>query len=330
MKNKMKNKIDSSKLKIRPIFNYIGGKSWLREELRNQFNFMHISRNMSNINTYIEPFCGGLGAFINVYDILLSMGIKKVILNDINSHLINFYNVMLFNKNDLLKSYMIIENEFLTTIPERAKKLNKTKDKAEIKALLINSERYFRKIKSLFNETNDKTLNENEKIIKSAQLLFLQNHCYNAVYRENSKGEYNTPFNWDHKTYKIENIEKKLNDLLLVLSLFNEVKFTNITFKDIEHNCCELIYCDPPYINEKEGENKYNQSGFNKEDQILLIEKISPYQFIYSNHKNDLLVNEFEKHTQFLIKEVKRKNIMSSKNASRSEDKTEILVVKFN
>lgn len=325
----MDNKKDISLLKIRPIFNYIGGKSWLREELRNQFNFMHISRNMSKINTYVEPFCGGLGAFINVYDILITMGIKKVILNDINSHLINFYNTMLFNKEELLNSYIDIENEFLLTIPERAKKLNKTKDKEEIKALLINSERYFRKIKLMFNEKNGIILNEKEKIIKSAQLLFLQNHCYNAVYRENGKGEYNTPFNWDHKTYKRETIEKKLNDLLFVLSLFESVEFTNMTFKDIEHTSVDLIYCDPPYINEKDGENKYNKSGFNKEDQVLLIEKISPHQFIYSNHKNDLLIKTFEENTKFLVKEIKRKNIMSSKNESRSEDKTEILVVKF-
>lgn len=316
-------------IKIRPIFNYIGGKSWLREELRNQFNFMHISRNMSNINTYIEPFCGGLGAFINVYDILLNIGIKKVLLNDINSHLIDFYNSIIFNKEKLLTFYMEIENSFSLTIPERAKKLNKTKDKIEIKALLANSERFFRKIKSDFNNYNNKELGEEDKIIKSAELLFLQNHCYNGVYRENGKGEYNTPFNWDHKVYKIENIEKKLEELLYVLSLFEEVKFTNDTFKNIEYSENDLIYCDPPYINEKSGENKYNQSGFNKEDQILLIEKISPHQFIYSNHKNELLIETFEKHTQFLIKEVKRKNIMSSKNESRSEDKTEILVIKF-
>lgn len=184
----------------------------MREELRNQFNFMHISRNMSNINTYIEPFCGGLGAFINVYDILLNIGIKKVLLNDINSHLIDFYNSIIFNKEKLLTFYMEIENSFSLTIPERAKKLNKTKDKIEIKALLANSERFFRKIKSDFNNYNNKELGEEDKIIKSAELLFLQNHCYNGVYRENGKGEYNTPFNWDHKVYKIENIEKNLKN----------------------------------------------------------------------------------------------------------------------
>lgn len=316
-------------IKIRPIFNYIGGKSWLRKELRDTFNLFRVTRNKSNIDTYIEPFCGGLGAFINTYDLLLDMGIKKVILNDINSNLINFYNSMLFNKEKLLDVYMTIENDFLNTIPEEAKSLNKTKNKIEIKILLSNAAIFFNNIKQSFNDYSGKCLSKDDEIIKSAQLLFLQNHCFNAVYRENSKGFYNTPFNWDHKTYKRETIEKKLNELIQVLNMFDEVVFSNKNFKDFEFSENSLIYCDPPYINEKDGENKYNQSGFNKDMQILLIEKISKYNFVYSNHKNQLLLDAFNKNTGCLISEVKRKNIMSAKNESRGEDKIEILVMKF-
>lgn len=320
------NKKSGSSGKIRPIFNYIGGKTWLRKELRVKVGgFIGLGKKQ-RIERYVEPFCGGLGAFINVYDLLIEMNIKKVVLSDINSNLIDFYNTMRMQKERLLDEYMIIENEYIDLVPERAIKLNKTKNKQEMKELLIEANKYFKSIREKYNESHKKE--KTCKIIKSARLLFLQNHCYNGVHRENEKGEYNTPFNWDSKIYKRELIEKKLADLTAIIDEFESVSFVNSDFNDLVFYETDLIYCDPPYINEKEGENKYSKAGFYKKDQVDLIVKISPHYFIYSNHRNDLLIETFRENTRFVLQEVKRKNTISAKNETRGEEKTEILVCK--
>lgn len=318
--------IINKKVKVRPIFNYIGGKTWLREELRDKVSgFISVGKKQC-IERYVEPFCGGLGAFINVYDLLIKMNIKKVVLSDINPHLISFYNTMCMEKEILLNEYMKIENEYISLVPEKALSLNKTKNKEEMKILLCDANEYFKKIRSEYNESHK--FEDTCKIVKSARLLFLQNHCYNGVHRENEKGEYNTPFNWDSKIYKRELIEKKLADLTKILNEFESVSFINSDFNDLEFYETDLIYCDPPYINEKEGENKYSKAGFYKKDQVDLIVKISPHYFIYSNHKNNLLIETFRENTKFTLKEVKRKNTISAKNETRGEEKTEILVCK--
>lgn len=46
---------------VSPLFKYIGGKSWLKDELNNTVN--KVLKDNPNIDTYIEPFAGGLGAF---------------------------------------------------------------------------------------------------------------------------------------------------------------------------------------------------------------------------------------------------------------------------
>ena len=61
-------------IKIKPLFKYIGGKSWLRAELR--YLVEKIFEN-NKYNSYCEPFVGGLGSFLNIYDILLKNNIKN-------------------------------------------------------------------------------------------------------------------------------------------------------------------------------------------------------------------------------------------------------------
>ena len=89
--------------KVSTLFNYIGGKGWLKETLRLEIS--SILKN-SSIDTYVEPFSGGLGAFLNIYDILIKNNIKKVILNDINAKIINFYTTVKENPELLIKEYI--------------------------------------------------------------------------------------------------------------------------------------------------------------------------------------------------------------------------------
>lgn len=306
--------------KVSPLFNYIGGKSWLKNNLRKSVETVLYNKN--NIDTYVEPFAGGLGAFLGVYDLLFKNGIKNIVLNDINGKLINFYKVV-NESNNLIENYMKIENEYVETIPLEAKTLHKTKEKDSLKKLLENSESFYKEIRNKFN-TNI------SNVESAACLLFLQNHCFNGVYRENSSGGYNTPFNWEAKIFDREKIEEKINSVKKVFKLFN-VEFKVGSFADIEYNKNTLYYIDPPYINEDLVENKYNKSGFTVEMQKDLINRLNGNYFIYSNHDNNILLEEFENFKQELfIQKIARKNIIAASNESRKTDKIEILVFPLN
>lgn len=76
---------------LEPIIPWVGGKRWLREKVA-------LAYKKSNSEYYVEPFCGGLSC-------ALEAGADKVIINDINSHLINLYKQIagghvVINQND--------------------------------------------------------------------------------------------------------------------------------------------------------------------------------------------------------------------------------------
>ena len=53
---------------VKVLFKYIGGKTWMKDIIRKSIK--ETLKN-NNINTFIEPFAGGLGCFLNIYDLLI-------------------------------------------------------------------------------------------------------------------------------------------------------------------------------------------------------------------------------------------------------------------
>lgn len=307
--------------KVNTLFNYIGGKGWLRNDLRKEIAFILEKK---SLDTYVEPFAGGLGSFLNIYDLLLSFNVKNVILNDLNRHLINFYQIVKENPEQLISNYMILENEFCKLIPLETFSLNKTKEKLKIKLLLKEAEAFFKKVRNDFNNSVETIIGKDFNT--ASYLLFLQNHCFNGIYRENSKGNYNTPFNWEAKIFTEEKLRIKI---LNVYNIFNQFNLTiNYgSFDQLEYNNTGLYYLDPPYLNEGIRENKYNKDIFDIKQQEFLINKIKATNFIYSNHKAEFLEKEFkEKTPNAIIREIARKNIISASAESRKNDKIEILI----
>lgn len=302
------------------LFKYIGGKTWMKEIIREEITKVLKKK---EIKTFIEPFAGGLGCFLNIYDLLIDYKIENIILNDINKKVINFYKCVYNNPHVLINEYEKIEKDFIKLIPYKYIEDNKIKNKEDIKKILSEANSYFLKVRKQFNLSNHN--NENS----AALFLFLQTHCFNGVYRENQKGEYNTPFNWGVKKFDKQKIEEKILTVHNIFKNFN-ITFTNETYSSINYNINDsLYYVDPPYINNEDEikENKYHKDGFNSKDQLLLIEKLKNNNFIYSNHNHNLLIKEFGKYiTKVKIKEVNRKNIMSASSESRKTDKKEMLV----
>ena len=303
------------------LFNWIGGKKWLAKELNETFS------NYSNIDIYIEPFAGGLGSFFFTLDSLKKMKVKKVYLNDINNTIITTYKLIKEDYQSIYNRYEQIELEYKKTIPEIAFTLHKTKEKDKLKVQLEKSRDYYNKIKAQFNKEKDK--NSLESV---ALFLFLAHHCFNGVYRENKKGEFNTPYNWE---CGVPNFETKLELLKSYSKTFNEmhIEFSNMdcfSFMDyvLEKEGNILLYCDPPYLNLEIGENQYNKDHFGKPEQMKLLEYYTIFDnVVFSNHFYELF-EDFCNNNSFNYRKCYRANIMSSKNATRGKKVAEILAYK--
>ncbi len=107
-------------------------------------------------------------------------------------------------------------------------------------------------------------------IEKAARLIYLNKTCYNGLYRENSKGQFNVPMG-RYKAPKICHPE-------LLRSVSRVLKQTQIEVKPFDavlnmaQTNQDFVYFDPPYhpISLTSRFTEYNRYAFNEADQIRL------------------------------------------------------------
>ncbi len=108
---------------------------------------------------------------------------------------------------------------------------------------------------------------------RAARLIFLNRTCYNGLYRENRKGNFNVPFG----RYKNPTIcdEKKLRKASLALK---GVELQVADFQKVVNSAAagDFVYFDPPYapLNATSNFTHYNRHGFDDTDQRRLAETI--------------------------------------------------------
>lgn len=184
-------------------------------------------------NTYYEPFVGA-GA------LLFDLKPQKAIINDVNSELINCYEVIRDLSIDLIQDL---------------KKHKNTPD-------------YFYEIRALDRTKGFKKLSVIER---ASRIIYLNKTCFNGLFRVNSQGQFNSPFG----TYKNPNIINA--DIIKAVSHYlknNEVRILNTDFsKVVEHaKRGDFIYFDPPYdpLSETASFTGYSLNQFGKNEQERL------------------------------------------------------------
>lgn len=177
----------------KPFIKWVGGKSQLLEEIREKYP--------SKIEKYCEPFVGG-GAVL--FDILSKFQPKKVLINDINKELINTYSQIKNNCEEMISQLLDLQNIYKTHSLEENKE-------------------FFYEKRNRYNELKVNG-NEAENLEKAALFIFLNKTCFNGLYRVNSKGLFNVPFNnaknpllCDEKNFQacsklLQNVEMKVGD----------------------------------------------------------------------------------------------------------------------
>lgn len=305
------------------LFNWIGGKKWLAKDLSKVFS------KYNDFDSYAEPFTGGLGSFLFTIETLKKNNIKNVYLNDINKSIIAVYSYIKSDYNTLYNEYIKIESAYKNTIPLNAYTLHKTKEKKELKKLLINSQSFFLDIRKEFN-----LIKNNKCIRSSACFLFLMEHCFNSVYRENLSGFFNSPYNWETGVPKFElkhEIFTQYSEIFnsMNVEFYNESCFTFLDMiKEKEKKEKILMYADPPYLNIDKAENKYNKDHFGLSEQKNLIDYYKSLKnVVFSNHSLDIF-HTFCSEYGFDSFVFDRANIMSSKSENRKNKVAEILAYK--
>ena len=296
--------------KARPFVKWAGGKGSLISQLS---NFYPYELKNGIIERYIEPFVGGGAVLI---DILQNYDVRQAYAFDINMDLINAYNVIKNNVEELITNLKRMGTEYLQLGQEERKN-------------------YFYNIR---NEYNDYTLQENEQNVQRAsQFIYLNRTCFNGLYRVNKDGKFNVPVG----SYKNPTIcdEENLRNLS---ELIQNVQFQYGDYRRSMEYVTEntFVYFDPPYrpLNMTSGFTSYTKEDFNDDNQRELAtfyrelnERNAKLMLSNSNPKN---INEEDKffdniYQGFNIDEIYASRMINANSNGRGKI-SEILITNYN
>ncbi|BBI91616.1 putative DNA adenine methylase [Serratia symbiotica str. Tucson] len=245
--------------KNRAFLKWAGGKYPLVDEIR---------RHLPAGDCLIEPFVGAGSVFLNTeYD--------AYILADINSDLINLYNIVKLCTDDFVRDVRILfTNEF-------------------------NNSDQFYLLRKEFNASID-------AYRRALLFLYLNRHCYNGLCRYNLRGEFNVPFGRYKKPYFPEEelywfAEKSRN------ATFVCEHYRTTMAKAIRGT---VVYCDPPYapLSATANFTAYHTNNFSIIDQQdlarmahqLSIESQVPV--LISNHDTELTRDWYQQASLYVVK----------------------------
>ena len=236
---------------ITPIVKWAGGKTQLLGEMTSLLP-------TEKITTYCEPFLGG-GAM------LFYIQPEVAYINDINSGLMNVYNVIKYYPEALIAELSGYENT------------------AEFYSRIRELDRDFERFAAL------------SAVQQAARFIYLNKTCFNGLYRENRQGQFNVSYG----KYKNPNFINA-SGIRSMSQYFNSANiiFTSVDFSLILNNLPTgtFVYLDPPYdpVSETANFTSYTRYGFTKEDHIRLRECCDALtargiKFMLSNSATDFI-----------------------------------------
>ncbi len=182
-------------MNLKPPLKWAGGKRWL-------LPYLELTWKQNNNRRLVEPFCGGLA-------ITLGLQPPQALLNDINVHLINFYQQL---QNGLESTLGADDN---------------------------NSDLFYQR-----REKFNALIKQGNHLSHESALLFyyLNRTCFNGLCRFNNKGYFNVPVG----RYKSINY-MTTPDFAPYQGLLENWTFTSGDFEHVDLEPTDFVYADPPY-----------------------------------------------------------------------------------
>ncbi len=183
-------------ISAKSFLKWAGSKKKLLPELRNYWKPGQHQR-------YIEPFVGSAQLFFTLQP-------QSAILNDINSELINTYEIVRNNPIELF--------DIMSTYP---------------------------KDKDFYYNIRSADLLTLSRLEKAARFIYLNKLCFNGLYRTNLKGKFNVPYS----NSPTSGFPTK-DELILCSKALEKVLLVNSDFETVLKDNCQrgdFVYLDPPY-----------------------------------------------------------------------------------
>lgn len=268
---------------VAPIVKWVGGKRQLLQDLTPLFP--------REITSYCEPFLGG-GA------VLFKLQPEVAYINDINSDLMEVYQVIRDNVEELI--------EALSQHP--------------------NEKEHFYQVRDW--DRNKEQYQKLSRVQKAARIIYLNKTCYNGLFRVNNSGEFNTPFG----NYKKPNIVNA--PVLTAVSQYFQKAQISFSSTDYAQVLAQIpsdtfVYLDPPYdpVSVTANFTGYAKGGFDRDEQIRLRQCCDDLdrrgiKFMLSNSATEFIR---EQYGGYQITTVKAKRAINSK-ASRRGQVDEVVV----
>ena len=252
-----------------------------------------ISKRMpADYDKYFEPFLGGGAVFFALQK-------QNAYLVDINYELINTYRVVRDCLDELigdLKRHVYDKN-------------------------------YYYNIRRIDREIEYTSWSN---VQKASRFIYLNKTCYNALWRVNSKMQFNTPFGrYKNPTILDEQTLRKCSEVLQ-----NNVELIAGDFRDIESliTSKDFVYFDPPYVplSKTASFTAYSKGGFNENMQrelSLLCKRLDQkgVRFMLSNSSASLVL---ELYKSFNIEFVKASRAINSQGHERGKI-SEVIVTNY-
>lgn len=218
----------------KPFVKWVGGKS---RSLQFLDSILAKDFDMSTVKRYVEPFLGG-GAML-FHMLTTYPSIETAVGNDLNNALIQAYRDIKYSPDALIAKLHSMSRQYA---------LHDDLDRLA----------YYNQIKSLYNSRDSASL--------SAEFIFLNKTCFNRLYRENSKGEFNVPFGKYSNPHICDEETIRADHAVLRRCILLSCDFEDIIESELGDDT--FIYLDPPYRNV--GFTKYVGSDFTESDQRRL------------------------------------------------------------
>jgi len=262
-----------------PFLKWAGGKTQLLGEL--------IRRVPKDFNVYFEPFIGG-GA------LYFAISPEQAVIADINDDLVNVYNVVRDNPNELMAALSKYKND-----------------------------------KDFYYEIRSQDQTKLSSIDRAARLVYLNRTCFNGLYRVNKSGGFNVPF----ANYKNPNITQK-EKILSASEVLSGTDIYHAGFEKVLVNAKagDFIYLDPPYYPKDVYSDfkRYNKEQFHTEDHERLAQLYNELDergcYVMLSNSDTPFTRELYK--KWRVDTVYAKRLIN-KDASKRGEVTEIIVTNY-
>ncbi len=274
--------------KIQPFIKWVGGKRGLLSQI--------LPLLPKEFNNYFEPFVGGGALFFELQKQGRLNG-KKVYLFDINSELINAYQVIKRSPE------LLIEN------------LAKFKEQ--------HSKEFYYEVRAWDREENFLEL---DSVIRATRFIYLNKTCFNGLYRVNKKNQNNVPMG----SYKNPNI-CDVDTIYSASYALQNATILNVSYKDVLQYASkdDLVYFDPPYypLTPTSSFTSYSEFEFLDREQEELFEVFCELDrkgaLVLHSNSDTIFINELYK--EYNIEKIQANRFINSKSSGRGKI-SEVLV----